>query len=266
MLSWKTHRLLVTSHPPLTLIKRQPFISHPTRRHLTTAPTPAALAAEQLLDKFSGRTSVTHQYLDANQLQKLALTLNRTHLHYHAHSITSRAPKPGTPLPPGYHLVYFTPGGLEAELGPDGTDRTFSPTAPFTRRMWAGGTIRWSKGVELRVGEEAEERTRLVSAVPKRARDGGEMVLVEVEKEVWGKRGLAVVDLRWVPFLLDSCWRDVRRHLGITADDLWMALRSWVFRPEVTTVSAAAAVLGEEGIIRGPSTVEDIAIDGAGEL
>lgn len=57
----------------------------------------------------------------------------------------------------------------------------------------------WTKGVPLRVGEEVEERTRLVGAVAKRSRDGSEMVLVEVEKEFWGPKGLALVDRRsWV--------------------------------------------------------------------
>ena len=38
---------------------------------------------------------------------------------------------------------------------------------------------------QLRVGDEAEERTRFVGAVAKRSRDGSEMVLVDVEKEFW---------------------------------------------------------------------------------
>ncbi|ROV99922.1 hypothetical protein VMCG_06162 [Cytospora schulzeri] len=108
-------------------------------------------------------TKIHHQTLDAHQLQKLSLTLNRAH----------QLPPDGTPLPPGYHLVYFTPAAVEADLSPDGTDRTFNAPAPFVRRMWAGGRMRWTPGVPLRVGEVVEERTRLVGAVAKRSRVGG---------------------------------------------------------------------------------------------
>jgi hypothetical protein len=54
----------------------------------------------------------------------------------------------------------------------------------------------WSKGLSLKVGEEAEERTKIVSAVPKVSRDGSEMVLVGVEKEFWGGDGKVLVDQR----------------------------------------------------------------------
>jgi hydroxyacyl-ACP dehydratase HTD2-like protein with hotdog domain len=171
----------------------------PSRRHVTTA----ADAASQLLHQFSGETLARRQRLDGNQAQKLSMTLSRRALWPGGADVSEQPPPDGTPLPPGYHLVYFTPNGLETELGPDGTDRTFNAPAPFTRRMWAGGRMTWmgpaaggGDDVALRVGDDAEERTRLVSAVPKRSRDGAEMVLVEVEKEFWGSKGLALVDRR----------------------------------------------------------------------
>jgi hydroxyacyl-ACP dehydratase HTD2-like protein with hotdog domain len=163
------------------------------RRFLTTS---ASKAAEQMMQAFANKEFAKRQLLDANQLQKLSLTLSRKEL-YPGMDISEDPPPAGTPLPPGYHLVYFSPGGMETELGPDGTDRTFNSPAPFTRRMWAGGKMTWAGGKsQLRVGEVAEERTRLVSAVPKKSRGGGEMVLVDVEKEFWGKDGLALVDQR----------------------------------------------------------------------
>lgn len=114
--------------------------------------------------------------------------------------VSARPPPNGTPLPPGYHLVYFTPGDVEADMGADGTDATFNAPAPFTRRMWAGGRMRWinagGTGGELRVGHEVLQKTWLVNAVPKRSRDGSEMVLVEVAKEIWAPGGLAIVDER----------------------------------------------------------------------
>ncbi|KAF5706656.1 lactoylglutathione lyase [Fusarium globosum] len=166
---------------------------------------------------FENRQFVRRQILDANQVQKLALTLHRPSLG--GFDIQNQAPPNGTPLPPGYHLVYFTPGGLESELGADGTDTSFNAPFAFTRRMWGGGRIEWAAsssflstaGPELRVGDEVEEATSLISATPKESRSAGEMVLVEVKKEYHGPRGLALTDYR-----------------------------SWIFRPEIKPLSRSS--------------------------
>lgn len=97
----------------------------------------------------------------------------------------------------------------------------------------------WTAGVPLRVGDEVEERTRLVGAVAKKSRDGGEMVLVEVEKEFWGPRGRALVDRR-----------------------------SWVFRPPPKEVLARTEenVAGfVPGAVGKYSSVEDLKVVNAGE-
>lgn len=111
---------------------------------------------------------------------------------------------PETPLPPGYHLVYFTPAFNEHELGADGTDTSYNPSAPFTRRMWAGGEVRWPRAEDgalnpLRVGQEVTETTRVLSAEAKVVKKTGEdMVVVGVEKEFANRDGVAVVDRRCV--------------------------------------------------------------------
>lgn len=196
-----------------------------------------------MLERFGETVFTRKQLIDGNQLQKLSLTLGRPTLSPSAFSssrqpidITGEAPPDGTPVPPGYHLVYFTPNGLEKDLGADGTDRTFNAPAPFTRRMWAGGKMVWpgaedaDGGGGLRVGDVAEERTKLLSATAKKSRSAGEMVLVEVEKEVWTPRGLALVDNR-----------------------------SWVFRPEIhqnqVTTSTPPKMI--EADVRAPSLLED---------
>ncbi|KAL3961100.1 hypothetical protein ACCO45_006217 [Purpureocillium lilacinum] len=161
------------------LVQRRAFSS--SQHHHASGAT-ASEAASRMLDTFAGAVSIRRQVLDANQVQKLALTLGRPTLG--ATDISTEAPRVGTPIPAGYHL-------------------------PFTRRMWAGGRMSWpdataSEHATLRVGDEVEERTRLVSATPKKSRGGGEMVLVEVEKELCAPRGHTVVDRR-----------------------------SWIFRPEI---------------------------------
>lgn len=179
---------------------RRPFSLTPLQR----APISAKDAANRLLDEFSDTTSIRRQTIDGNQLQKLALTLGRPSIG--GVDVSELAPPSGTLVPPGYHLIYFTPNGVESDLALDGTDRTFNAPAPFTRRMWAGGKMNWPAAGDvsdssplLRVGDEVEEHTKLVSAVAKTSRSAGEMVLVEVDKEIWGPRGLAMVDRRsWI--------------------------------------------------------------------
>ncbi|RTE81894.1 hypothetical protein BHE90_003602 [Fusarium euwallaceae] len=196
----------------------------------------ASDASSYLLENFANKSVIRRQLIDANQLQKLALTLGRPNLN--GTDVSDNAPVAGTPVPPGYHLAYFTPNGTEGDLGADGTDRTFNASAPFTRRMWAGGKMQWaeaSSGALLRVGDEVEERTRLLSAVPKKSRSAGEMVLVEVEKEFWGPKGLALTDRR-----------------------------SWVFRPEIDLNAVKEPPKPLENVTRGPSSVKDLATKSEG--
>jgi hydroxyacyl-ACP dehydratase HTD2-like protein with hotdog domain len=136
------------------------------------------------------------QRLDPQQSQKLSLMPNRRELQPGTNVVQS-PPKAATPLPPGYHLVYMAPASLEDDLGADGTDKTFNPPGTFTRRMWAGGSMAWSKQNLLRIGEDVEEWTRLISAVPKTSRDGHEMVLVEIENEFANSNGVALTDRRY---------------------------------------------------------------------
>ncbi|KAF1923439.1 uncharacterized protein M421DRAFT_425812 [Didymella exigua CBS 183.55] len=174
-------------------------MAHLARRLFTTTThrrASAAEASEEIFKRFgNGKpVSIRKQILDANQLQLLSITLNRTP--------TSNNPPPeGTPVPPGYHLAYFTPSIIESELGLDGTDRTVNPLSPYTRRMWAGGELTWAQDANelLRVGQEVRETTKLLSAEPKKLKSGGEMLVVGVEKTFENDRGIALVDKRnWV--------------------------------------------------------------------
>jgi hydroxyacyl-ACP dehydratase HTD2-like protein with hotdog domain len=156
------------------------------------------------MERFANTTIVKKQLLDGNQLQKLALTLGRPSLG--GRLMTESPPPTGCPVPPGYHLVYFTPSDLENELGADGSDRSANPPGKFTRRMWAGGEMFWpaalangDEAAVLKVGEEVEERTTLLSATPKHSSRSGDMILVDVRKELWTPKGLAVTDKRsWI--------------------------------------------------------------------
>lgn len=155
----------------------------------------ASDACSEIFARFGNKPiSVRRQLLDANQLHLLNVTLGRL-------PNFTQAPANGTPIPAGYHLVYFTPSILEEELGLDGTDRTVNPLSPFTRRMWAGGELQWNQDESslIRVGQEVQETTKMLSAEPKKLKTGGEMLVVGVEKTYENEKGVALVDRRnWV--------------------------------------------------------------------
>ncbi|OCT46745.1 hypothetical protein CLCR_01999 [Cladophialophora carrionii] len=188
-----------------------------TRSRSSASVDPKAVA-EAFLSKFSkGQTFVRKQLLDANQLRLFSLTLNRPYL-WPGSSVRALKtleevePREGSPLPPAYHLCYFTPAQLPGILGQDGTDASFNPNAPFTRRMWAGGSFHWpgadpNKSRQhggqalLRVGDTVTEVTRVLSCEPKVIGKTGEpMLVVGVEKEFRNSQDeLCVLDRRnWV--------------------------------------------------------------------
>jgi hydroxyacyl-ACP dehydratase HTD2-like protein with hotdog domain len=168
------------------------------RRVYTTATTSVADAipsakqvAERFLSDLKGLTRTRRQVLDGNQLRKLATLLGRLD--------NEAAFRVGERIPPCYHLAYFTPEEREEELGVDGTDKTWNPGWPFTRRMWAGGEMEWLGGREVRVGDEVKERTEVINAEGKKTKAGEEMVVVGVRKEYSGEgEGVHLVDKRYV--------------------------------------------------------------------
>jgi hypothetical protein len=210
--------------------------------------TSAADAAARILDENAGRSILRSQLIDAAQVQRLSLTLGRAKLHP-ALSVLDSPPPTGTPLPPGYHLAYFTPAALESSLGSDGTDKTFNPVEPFVRRMWAGGSMTWTQDNPLRVGDIAEERTTLVGAAAKKSRSGHEMVFVEVEKAFSNSGGISLVDKRYValpPWIARISLTD----------------RSWIFqaaKPPARDQSGARPASHDQTVSPLQSRVEDLA-------
>jgi hydroxyacyl-ACP dehydratase HTD2-like protein with hotdog domain len=182
------------------------FSPQRSRSASTAKPDPRAIA-DAFLSKFAnGKPFVRTQLLDANQLRLFSLTLNRPYLYQSTPgaSLEDEPPKTGTPLPPFYHLIYFTPAQLPGILGLDGTDASFNPSPPFTRRMWAGGSVSWPGAPQqhyLRIGDTVTETTRVLSCEPKVIRSTGEsMLVVSVLKEFRDSRdNLCVADRRnWV--------------------------------------------------------------------
>jgi 3-methylfumaryl-CoA hydratase len=103
------------------------------------------------------------------------------------------APKPGDPLPPLWHWLYFLPLARQSDIGPDGHPKRggFLPPVPLPRRMWAGGRFEFLKPIGL---EEKITRVSTVADVTVKQGRAGALCFVLVRHEVHGENGLALTE------------------------------------------------------------------------
>ncbi len=102
-------------------------------------------------------------------------------------------PAAGTPLPAGWHWLYFLDTAPQSQLGEDGHPRRggFLPPVALPRRMWAGGRFEFLR--PLRTGETIRRDSEIILIEPKRGRSG-DMVFVTVRHTVSGEHGVAVIE------------------------------------------------------------------------
>ncbi|KAI0453591.1 hypothetical protein F5B21DRAFT_479194 [Xylaria acuta] len=239
-LSFPLRRVLASSCAATT---RKTTIIHFSKRHhfidalklaMNTPILNAADGAWNLLARFGHMLGHNCAVIDGNQLRKLSLALGRRELHPGL-DIKADMADYGTALPPGYHMPYFTTGGVAEELAIDPHEVKTAAPWPFTRKMWTGGRMRWlGEDVTLEVNDYAEERIKLIGTAPGKSEDGSEVVLAQIAMEVWGPKGRAITEER-----------------------------SWVFHREATAPSPAAEKAMHDAVIGGPSTVKDVPRDGA---
>jgi len=119
-----------------------------------------------------GRTWTGEALLDPAQADRMAVTLDR------APGFTA-----GTPLPPAWHWLYFHEFAEASSLGRDGHPAlgVTMPPLPLTRRMWAGGHLRFD--VPLVLGEKATRTSTISAVTPKHGRTGP-LFFVTVEHEL----------------------------------------------------------------------------------
>ncbi len=151
-----------------------------------TDPTPASPTLSQELDlqhlrSWVGRSQTHSDFISAAPLASLSATLDRD----------DPAPEAGTPVPPLWHWIYFTPQTLARDIGADGHAKRggFLPPVPLPRRMWAGGRLQFHQ--PLRVGETATQVSSIKDVTIKSGRSGT-LVFVCVRHEYRGAQGLAV--------------------------------------------------------------------------
>jgi 3-methylfumaryl-CoA hydratase len=108
-------------------------------------------------------------------------------------------PKPGTPIPQGWHQFWFLPTTRPGELGPDGapTGSGVVPPMPLPRRMFAGTT--WTFHEPLRVGDECRRETELTD-IQMKSGSTGTLVFATVVSRIYGPKGLAVEEERGTAF------------------------------------------------------------------
>jgi 3-methylfumaryl-CoA hydratase len=125
------------------------------------------------LDAYIGRERTTTDVVTETRARALAATLDRD----------PGGLANGGALPPGWHWIFFNPAVPRGALGPDGHEERgdFLPALPRSRRMWAGGTLRFPG--TLRIGDEAERLSTITSIVPKEGRSGS-LVFVTVSHRV----------------------------------------------------------------------------------
>ena len=100
-------------------------------------------------------------------------------------------PRPGDPLPPGWHWLYFLEATPRSALHADGHARRggFLPPSTLPRRRWAGGRLSFEK--PLRVGETARRCSEILSITPKQGRSG-ELLFVTLRHVISGEDGVAL--------------------------------------------------------------------------
>jgi len=155
------------------------------------------------------------------------LTPQNSHLlslstsHYLRTPIPRSTPQTTGELPPGHHLVYFPPQLPERLLLPDGSDAEQSPGPQWPRRLWAGGSIAYSRdpGNRLQFFDSAELHERVESVQAR-----GEKLWVWFERRIFrvpiaaAGGGPAITERRCLVFLPADAPAVQRRDLEVKRD------------------------------------------------
>lgn len=80
-------------------------------------------------------------------------------------------------------------------MAEDGYEREFFPPKPFSQRMWAGASFRWSKTNPLMVGDQVTMETYLDRVEVGEGRLG-ESVKVWLNKEIFNQTGWSMLEQR----------------------------------------------------------------------
>lgn len=132
------------------------------------------------LEQWLGRTQTVTDTISPVQARQMAATLDDR----------ARMKNPAlSPLPAGWHWLYFNPMEVQSKLGEDGHPARgdFLPPVELPRRMWAGSRLQWSRAFS--VGSDVSKESEIVKVSRKSGRSG-EMVFVTVAHVYTDAEGL----------------------------------------------------------------------------
>lgn len=141
------------------------------------------------LKQYVGRKETTTDVVTAAQANLLRLTFGRPEPEL----------KDGDVLPPGWHVIYFTPRFATSELRADGTAvrSSIMPDMPLPRRMFAGQAFRFHRPVKI--GQALRQETELTD-ISLKTGGTGTMVFTTVVGRIYGPDGLAIEDERRIVY------------------------------------------------------------------
>lgn len=125
------------------------------------------------LRRWIGRSETTRDEIVAAQIAAMSATIDRD----------DPPPRPGDPVPPLWHWLFFMPRARRSALGRDGHPALggFLPPVPLPRRMWAGGRLEWF--APLKVGAVAEKVSTVADVQVKEGKTGP-LAFVTVRHEI----------------------------------------------------------------------------------
>jgi 3-methylfumaryl-CoA hydratase len=130
-------------------------------------------------------------------------------------------PRPGDPLPPCWHWLYFLPVHRHSDLGEDGHPRrgTFLPPVPLPRRMWAGGRLQFHR--PLRVGGTVSRASRVIDVTEKKD-SSGQLVILLLRHEISDEFGVAVTENQDIVYRNGASLSESRITALAPADHFWL--------------------------------------------
>ena len=136
------------------------------------------------LEDWVGRKQTVTDTISPVQVRQMAATLND-----HARMNLPNS----TPLPAGWHWLYFNPMAVQSLLGEDGHPKRgdFLPPVALPRRMWAGGRLTWHR--PFQAGASVDKASEIISVTRKTGRTG-EMVFVTVAHRYTDTQGLLLTE------------------------------------------------------------------------
>src|SRR3982751_4582426 len=135
------------------------------------------------LREWCGKKEIRSDSIAAWPIVALAATLDEANLKADV----------GSPVPNGWHWIFFLDAKPASELGPDGHPKRggFLPPVQLPRRMWAGGRLEFIQ--PLKIGDSITRESEILSVEPKTGRSGT-LVFLTVRHTVKRSGAAAIVE------------------------------------------------------------------------